>query len=57
MAKRAKAAKVTIITPDPAAWQAGLLLADGDVRRLRVIDSRTVLILNHQGRALGTRAR
>jgi hypothetical protein len=51
MAKRAKAAEVTTITPDPAAWRAALMLAGGDFRRLRATGSRTVLILNHQGQA------
>jgi hypothetical protein len=34
----------------PAAWVAALQLARGDRRRLRVVDDRTVIVINHPGR-------
>ena len=36
--------KVTAV--EPAAWETALQLADGDKRRLRVVDERTVLVRN-----------
>lgn len=48
---RAAAGKVTSIAPNPVIWQAALMLADGNVRRLRVLDSRTVLVANRENGA------
>ena len=36
--------------PDPAAWQEALIRADGNARRLEVLDARTVLVHNHEQR-------
>jgi hypothetical protein len=40
----AEPVEVTRVHPD--AWALAVELADGDIRRLRVIDARTVLIRN-----------
>ena len=41
--------KVTATKVDPLAWQTALALAGGDARRLRVLDRRTVLVVNQAG--------
>ena len=40
--------EVTVTRPAPAAWQAALDIADGNPKRLRVVDARTVLVLNQE---------
>lgn len=40
---------VTSIQVIPAAWATAKQLADGDYQRLRIIDGRTILVLNRPG--------
>jgi hypothetical protein len=44
---RRKAEPVTTITPDPLVWSLALQMANGDAKRLRALDSNTVVIANH----------
>ncbi len=43
---------VQSVRPHPSAWAEALRLAEGDVRRLRVLSATEVLVLNYPGQIL-----
>lgn len=48
--------EVTSIKPDPRVWKQALRLADGDVRRLKVVSPTEVVVLNIPGAKLPQRS-